>query len=117
MTNTLLLAAPASSFSAASAFDAMGMVMFLLRCISRTPVPAPASCSARRTSPSVRSSSVSGAAVSPWASWRRNPWALSSSAELANRDSRKCSDPSSRVSVSRVDANSIFSRTGAASGM
>lgn len=68
------------------------------------------------TSPRLLSSSVSGASSRACASCFSNPLALSSSADVANTVSRKCSLPSSRVSVSRVEAKSIFCRTGAASG-
>ena len=104
------------SLSAASASSAIGMARLLLRCISLFPVPAPASCSARLTSPSVCSSAVNGAASFSCASCFLNPLSVSSSGIVAKIVSRKYSEPSSRTSVRRVDANNIFCRTGAASG-
>jgi hypothetical protein len=92
------------------------MFIVLLRWISLTPVPAPASASALLTSPSVRSSSVSGASSSVCLSCLSKPSALSSCAVVTNMVSRKCSEPSSRTSVSLVAAKSIFCRTFAVSG-
>ena len=106
----------ASSRSAASVSSSHDMAKWELRWISFWPVPLPASCSARLTSPRLRSSSVSGASRRAWASWRSKPRPVSSSAVVAKMVSRKCSEPSSRTSVRRVAAKSIFCRTGAASG-
>jgi hypothetical protein len=115
MTNGMPPSTP-TSFKAARASSAIGMARLLLRWISFVPVPEPASCSARLTSPSCFSSSVRGASSAACASCFLNPAGVSSSAVVAKMDSRKCSPPSSRTRFRRVDANSIFCRTCAASG-
>lgn len=105
-----------SSLRAPSASSPTGIARLLLKWISLLPLPCPASISALFTCPRLSSSSVSGASSPACASCFLNPSGVSSAAVVANIVSRKCSDPSSLTSVRRVDAKSIFCRTGAESG-
>ena len=79
-------------------------------------VPPCASASASLMLCSVCSSSVNGAFDSPEASCFVHPSLVNSLSSVTNILSRKRSVPKSLVNVSRVDANSIFCRTGAVSG-
>ena len=79
-------------------------------------VPPCASASASLMPCSVCSSSVNGAFDSPEASCFVHPSLVNSLSYVKNTLSRKRSVPKSLVNVSRVDANSIFCRTGAVSG-
>ena len=79
-------------------------------------VPPLASASACLTPWRTCSSSVKGAFTDSLASCRSHPSFVNSFSSVAKICSQNRSAPSSRTSVSRVDANSIFCRTGAASG-
>lgn len=108
---------PASSFRLARASSPTGMVMVWPMPISRVPVPLlPSSASACLTPCRLRSSSVRGASSRSCLSCRSKPAGLSSSLVVAKMVSRKCSRPSSRTRVRRVEAKSIFWRTLAVSG-
>ncbi len=104
----------------ASSADLASEFRFKLKCAPVSnflpAVPPCASASASLMPCSVCSSSVNGAFNSPEASCFAHPSLVSSLSSVTNRLSRKRSVPKSLVKVSRVDAKSIFCRTGAESG-
>jgi hypothetical protein len=105
-----------SAFRASTALPSTGMLTPLLTWLFLSAIPLPSSASFLFTSPRVCSSSVNGASSFVCLSCFSNPSAVSSAGVVQNIVSRKRSMPSSRVSVRRVDAKSIFCLTGAASG-